>query len=222
METANLPARAPISDEELFQKYGKFCGYMAWQFVKRSGSYDDGERNVRLDTEDAEDLASVATYHLLRIPQRYRDQPPYIKRVIISKIITAWHKRIKWSKECQPPRFVKQFSQDKGMGRKGDVLDLQTAYVDYFDQLPGRDGLAEHTQVSFDSAAIIALLPKLPQVQRIVLELHFGLNGAKPCGSARIATKLARTRYWVDARLNAGLQELRSMISAKPLPPAVL
>lgn len=54
---------------------------------------------------------------------------------------------------------------------------------------------------------IVALVPKLPEAQRVVLELYFGLNGAKPCGSTRIATKLARTRYWVDARLNAGLQE---------------
>jgi hypothetical protein len=94
--------------------------------------------------------------------------------------------------------------------------------TDYFDSLPGRDRLAEHTQTSFDSAKIVALIPKLPEAQRVVLELYFGLNGAKPCGSTRIATKLARTRYWVDARLNAGLQEIRLMISANPVSPSVL
>ena len=192
-----------VSDEQLFSKYGKFCGYMAWQFVKRSGSYDAGERNVRLDTEDAEDLASIAIYHMLRIPQQFRDQPPYIKRVIVSKIITAWHKRLKHGRnESQAPHIPNE--------------------TDYFDTLVGRDGLADDTQVAFDSARILAILPQLPEPQRIVLELYFGLNGAKSCGSARIATKLARTRYWVDARLNAGLQEIRTRISAKPVSPAVL
>jgi hypothetical protein len=212
---SGFPTPPHISDEQLFAKYGKFCGYMAWQFVKRSGSYDAGERNVRLDTEDAEDLASIATYYLLRIPQQFRDQPPYIKRVIVSKIITAWHKRLKHGRnEWQPPGQT-------GDGHRswGDPGDNSP---DYFDTLPGRDGLAEHTQTSFDSAKVLALLPKLPEAQRIVLELYFGLNGAKPCGSARIATKLARTRYWVDARLHAGLQEIRTMISAKPVSHHVL
>ena len=224
MENANLPAAPFISNEELFKKYGKFCGYMAWQFVKRSGSFDDtrgfdngaranSDTRVKLDTEDAEDLASIATYHLLRIPQQFRDQPPYIKRVIVSKIITAWHKRLKYGRsEWQPPHHV---------GEHQGGNDNCNA-TDYFDTLAGHDALAEQTQVSLDSAAVLELLPKLPAVQRIVLELHFGLNGAKPCGSARIATKLARTRYWVDARLQAGLQELRSMLSAKPLAPSVL
>ena len=217
MDRPFIPAAAPfISDEQLFAKYGKFCGYMAWQFVKRSGSYEDGFENgarsqsdtrVRLDTEDAEDLASIATYYLLRIPQQFRDQPPYIKRVIVSKIITAWHKRQKYGRrEWQPPHHV--------IGRPDET--------DYFDTLPGRDGLAEHTQTSLDSAKIVALIPRLPEAQRVVLELYFGLNGAKPCGSTRIATKLARTRYWVDARLNAGLQEIRTMISANPVSPSVL
>lgn len=185
---------------------------MAWRFVKRSGSYDGGERGVRLDTEDAEDLASVAIYYLLRIPQHFRDQPPYVKRVIISKIITAWHKRLKYGqREYQPPH-----TPNNGGTSRGYHSD------DFFDTLPGRDGLAEQTQVHFDSATILALLPKLPQSQRVVIELHFGLNGAKPCGSQRIATKLARSRYWVDARLRAGLAELRILISAKRLSDTVL
>lgn len=212
MTSAATASDSFISDEELFAKYGKFCGYMAWVFVKRSGSFEDGERNVRLDTEDAEDLASVAVYYLLKIPQRFRDQPPYIKRVVISKIITAWNKRLKYGqKEYQPPHTP----GSKGTA-EGSTLHATSANVDYFDTLPGRDGLAEHTQTAFDSATILALLPKLSDAQRIVLELYFGLNGAKACGSARIAVKLARTRYWVDVRLQAGLQELRTMISAKP------
>lgn len=206
MPSAALASETSISDEQLFAKYGKFCGYMAWQFVKRSGSFDEGERSVRLDTEDAEDLASVATYYLLRIPQRFRDQPPYVKRVIVSKIITAWHKRLKCSREVQAPSHASLAGDAYGHG----YAALSTSEsVDYFDNLPGRDGLAEATQVAFDTTKVLALLPKLTDAERIVLELHFGLNGAKSCGAQRIATKLGRTRWWVDARLHIALAELR-------------
>lgn len=194
---------------------------MAWQFVKRSGSFDDGERGIRLDTEDAEDLASVAMYHLLRLPQRYRDQPPYVKRVIVSKIITAWRKRLKYAERegHMPKTFPPDYFSSPIRALEVDDNDK----TDSLDRLPGRGGqLAEQTQQAFDSATVIALLPELPDSQRTVIELHFGLNGAKPCGAQRIATKLARSRYWVEARLQAGIEELRRLVSAKPLSAAVL
>ena len=196
-----------ISDEELFRKYGKFCGYMAWQFVKKSGSYSDGVKKFRLDTEDAEDLASVARYYLLKLPQCYRDQPPYVKRVIVSKIITAWNKLVKSEqREFQP--------EHKPTRRNQAVTVLDYDEGDYFDRQPAPGDLSESTQVALDATRILALLPRLTPPERTVIELHFGLNGAKPCGSQRIATKLARSRYWVDIRIQSGLQELRRLISA--------
>ena len=174
---------------------------MAWKFVRKSGSYDSGEQGVRLDTEDAEELASFATYHLIRLPQKYRDQPYYVRQVIISKIITAWNKRLKTGRrEWQPPHHI--------MPNHGDFQP------DWFDSLPGPDGLADRTQQAMDATAVLALLPRLTLSERTVLELHFGLNGAKPYGAQRIATKLARSRYWVELRLQSGLQELRRLISA--------
>lgn len=100
---------AYITDEQLIDKYGKFCGYMAWTFVKRNrakGSEPFAEQvDPLLGTEDAEDFAATAMMYLIRIRPEKRDQPPYIKRVIISKIINAWRKRIKELKSevyCDP------------------------------------------------------------------------------------------------------------------------
>jgi hypothetical protein len=82
----------------------------------------------------------------------------------VSKIITAWHKRLKYGRsEWQPPHYV---------GGGQGVTDPSNT-TDYFDTLPGRDGLAEQTQTSFDSARVLAIVPKLPRAQRIVLRALF-------------------------------------------------
>jgi RNA polymerase sigma factor (sigma-70 family) len=189
-----------ISDQELFDKYGRLCGYIAQRFIHRIDS--NGERHNDLQGQDAEEFASAARISLLKMPQKYRTNPYVIQRSITNAIIDAWRKRIKQTRnEWQPPQIARENSGPE----------------DYFDSLPGRDGLAEHTQVALDIGKALAILPLLSCSERTVIELHFGLNDCQPCTSDRIAKKLGRSERWVSMRLEVGLKHLRERIVGKPV-----
>jgi DNA-directed RNA polymerase specialized sigma24 family protein len=177
-----------ISDEQLIAKYGRFCDYMGWQFIKRASMQEDSSY---LQHADKEDFASAARYYLIRIPQKYRDQPFYIKRTIVNAIISARDKRRR--------EFGRETSHDET----------------YFDTLPGRDGLADYVQVNSDCTKLVALIPNLHISERLVVELHYGINGCSPCSPEQVARKLGRTRTWVVKRLESAHTNLRALIEQR-------
>jgi len=87
-----------------------------------------------------------------------------------------------------------------------------TNYADIFDRLPGPDGMAGKTQTKFDFATVVALIPSLPNAERVVVELAFGLNGAESFSRKRIAKKLGRTEWWVETKQQAAIQRIREQI----------
>lgn len=197
-----------MTDLELVEKYGKLCGHIAWTFVARGRKHArDGEQiNKDFGTEDAEDLASLALIGLIKCPAAHRHEPPYVKRLIVNHIIKGWHKMCRHKNaEQQQPDLGNAFeSSNEG------ALRTSSHYHDFFDMQPGRDGLAGHTQVKYDSRAVLAILPQLPESERIVMELSFGLTpGCEPLGLERIARKLGRTKYWAEIRLNKGISRIR-------------
>jgi RNA polymerase sigma factor (sigma-70 family) len=196
-----------MTDLELVEKYGKLCGHIAWTFVARGRKHArDGEQiNKDFGTEDAEDLASLALIGLIKCPTSHRHEPPYVKRLIVNHIIKGWHKMCRHKNaEQQTPESRTALDVESQNGINS------TTYHDWFDKQEGRDGLAGHTQVKYDSRAVLAILPTLPESERIVMELSFGLiPGCEPLGLERIARKMGRTKYWAEIRLNKGLSRIR-------------
>ena len=189
-----------MTETEFIEKYRRLCGHIAWDFVKRS------HRDVSpifLTQEDAEDFASCALLKLLRCPEQHRDNKWYVQRIIENAIVTAWRKRLK------------QLGAEQEANKRSLSLTADEYQGDIFDLLPGPDGLAGKTQTKFDYAKVIALMPKLPDAQRIVLELSFGLNGATPCSPQRIAKKLGRTEWWAQKTFKAAIKNIQSELSSQ-------
>lgn len=196
-----------ISDQELVDQYGKFCTYMAWQVVgKRS---ELGEDKSGLRPQDAEDFSQLALIKLISLPQTYRDQPYYVRQVIILAVCNAKRDRLRWkrTRDWQPPHVRGERWHGNGIAEHGE---------DYFDTLPGRDGLAEYTQVNHDCARMLEILPKLHAAERLVLELHFGVNGCQASTIRTIAKKLGHRDSWVEVRLKRGLAQLKSLLVTNP------
>lgn len=82
-----------VSNAELVKDYSKLAGYLSWQFVRRSAT---------LGSEDAEDFASSAIVRLIQCPFQYRDQPAYIKRLILNSIIKDCNKALKMAEREVP------------------------------------------------------------------------------------------------------------------------
>lgn len=201
-----------MTDIDLVEKYGKFCGFMAWQFVSRGQTAAKRENQLTsLHTEDAEDLASIAMIGLLKCPAAHRHEPPYVKRLIINHIIKGWHKMNRWKgAEQQAPTGGDEGSIERTAAPSRSFDYTWGSGRDFFDNLPGRDGLAGYTALKYDSAAVLAILPLLPESERLVIELSFGLlPGTEAIGLDRIARKLGRTKYWADIRLQKGLVRVR-------------
>lgn len=189
-----------MTETEFIEKYRRLCGHIAWDFVKRS------HRDVSpifLTQEDAEDFASCALLKLLRCPEQHRDNKWYVQRIIENAIVTAWRKRLK------------QLGAEQEANKRSLSLTADEYQGDIFDLLPGPDGLAGKTQTKFDYAKVIALMPKLPDAQRIVLELSFGLNGCQACSPQRIAKKLGRTEWWAQKTFNAAIKNIQSELSSQ-------
>lgn len=77
-----------MTNDQLVTQYSNLAGFLAWDFVKRSGT---------LGSEDAEDFASSAIVRLLQCPQQYRSEPAYVKRLILNSVIKDWRKTLKMS-----------------------------------------------------------------------------------------------------------------------------
>lgn len=188
-----------LSDTELVKKYGQFCGYMAWVFVRKS--YLQG---TSLTKEDAEDIAGDVLVSLLKCPVAHRHEPPYVKRLIINKTITAWRKRLKSADmELHPVAMLDGYPL-----RFDEDVQISVERT-FFKSLQDPHNEALIIEAQIDIAKLLTVLPLLPIVERIVLELHFGLDNRQPLGLDRIARKLGRTKYWADARLRRGLDRVR-------------
>lgn len=198
-----------MDDAAFIEKYRRLCGHIAWDFVRRSHR---GISDVVLSQEDAEDFASCALLKLVRCPAEHRENKWYVQRVIENAITTAWRKRLK-QLELEKEATPKVLRVSTGTTSASSDRFGMLASSDIFDLLPGPDGLAGKTQVKFDYAAISALMPKLPESQRLVLELSFGLDGCQPCSPERIAKKLGRSSLWVRLKYEAGVKRLREEIS---------
>jgi RNA polymerase sigma factor (sigma-70 family) len=177
-----------VTNEELLQKYSKFCGYMAWQLVRKSDT---------LGTEDAEDIASYAVIRLIQCPEEHRHEPAYVKRLIINRVITHWQKMCK---------------------QRGIEIDAGSITISDNEEIPAIEQVPDPTNIEHltirraDQNKMLLLLGKLPDTERIVIELNFGLNGSSACGVDRIARRVGRTPYWVQARLNRGIRRMREMV----------
>jgi len=197
-----------MQDAEFIEKYRRLCGHIAWDFVKRSHR---DVSPIALTQEDAEDFASCALIKLLKCPAQHRDNKWYVQRVIENAITTAWRKRLK------------QLGQEREVQTVRGELDIPSPANpwahseggDLLDMLPGPDGLAGKTQIKFDFAKVNSVLPTLPNSERIVVELTFGLNGAEPFTLKRIAKKLGRTEWWTETKLRMALLRMRAKISSQ-------
>lgn len=196
-----------LSTEQFVEKYRNLAGHIAWTFIKRS------HRDVSpivLTQEDAEDFASCALLKLVKCPPEYRDQKYFVNRLIVNAIITAWRKRLKQleterDQDCIRPLLANEAARHDSGRRDHDI----------FDRLPGPDGLHGKTQVKFDSAAVINLLPTIPEVERLVIELNFGL-GCPALAVERIGKKLGRSKSWVELRLSRGILRIREQLTGQP------
>lgn len=210
-----------MTDTELVEKYGKLCGHIAWAFVRRSQSAAkfDEQISSALGSEDAEDLAGAALLSLIKCPAAHRHEPPYVKRLIVNAIIKAWRKRLRVIEiERGAPRSLGPF---RSIGGEQGISHPVSELGDWFDTQPGPDGLAGKTQTAFDYATVVSLLPKIPQAERIVLELSFGI-GCKAFAERQIAKKLGRNRSWVTSRLHRGILRLRESLTSQEVPHSVL
>ena len=204
---------APISDEQFIEKYRRLCGHIAWDFVKRSHR---DVSPIALTQEDAEDFASCALLKLVKFPAKHRGKPYekyYVQRTIENAITTAWRKRLK---QLGMEREANERTFGIGAEGYGAHEHIDKASTDIFDRLPGPDGLAGKTQTKFDFATVVALLPNLPNSERVVVELTFGLNGAEPFTRKRIAKKLGRTEWWTETKLRSAILRMRAQISSQP------
>ena len=211
----------PPSRAEFIDKYRRLCGHIAWDFVRRSHR---DVSPITLTQEDAEDFASCALVKLASFPEKHIGQSYekyYVQRTIENAITTAWRKRLRtmqletdgtrlrvYSRECGrkgPAAYV--YEGDIGTGREGDI----------FDRLPKADGevMAANVLRDIDVARVASLLPSLPNAERVVVELTFGLNGAESFSRKRIAKKLGRTEWWAESKLNSALLRIREQISSQ-------
>lgn len=203
---------ARLTTEQFVEKYRKLAGYIAWTFVKRSHREISP---VVLTQEDAEDFASCALLKLVKCPPDKYDQKPYVNLLIVNAIITAWRKRLKQMEVEKSPSLPSLHSikeMEFGDGPPGETSP-RTA-IDFFDTLEGRDGVHSSTATKFDFAKVSNLLPNLPQAERLVIELNFGL-GCPPCGVERIGKKLGRSKTWVELRISRGILRIREQLSSQ-------
>lgn len=205
-----------LSTEEFIEKYRRLAGHIAWTFVRRSHKEISP---IVLTQEDAEDFASCALLKLVKCPPQYRDQKFFVNRLIVNAIITAWRKRLKqmeteWD-QCMLGSVIHKNGGNTGSHHNGGIEDTREGNSDIFDRLPGPDGLHGKTQVKFDSATAMAFLPNIPQAERLVIELNFGL-GCPPCGVERIGKKLGRSKTWVELRINRGILRIREQLTSQP------
>jgi DNA-directed RNA polymerase specialized sigma24 family protein len=96
----------------------------------------------------------------------------------------------------------------------GDGLSVDRP-IDFFDTLEGRDGVHTSTANKFDFLKVSKFLPSLPQAERLVIELNFGL-GCPPCGVERIGKMLGRSKTWVELRISRGILRIREQLSSQP------
>jgi RNA polymerase sigma factor (sigma-70 family) len=214
------------TQEQFIEHYRRLCGHIARSFIgRRKQRLDDasGKASSDLFAEfpnllskradlDAQDLASAALVRLARCPSGKWDQPYYVKRLIVNAIIDELKKLDHVFNHEWCPNTV---AHDRSArGEPGPRYE-----VDFFDTLPGRDGLAQSTQIKYDSSTITSALAVLSQGERLVISFYFGLNGMRPRRERAIAAALGRTQFWVERRLSAGLNRLRKEIGLKPLNP---
>ena len=211
--------------EQFVEQYRRLCGHIARSFVaKRKRQLEEGasglqpwenHRSGRLPAManmtlkcNAEDLASAALVKLTQCPKEYWNQTGrngrnnYVERVIMNAIIDEFAKQ----KKVENHEFC-PFNVETGpdIGKYDFSHDAQ----DFFDTQPGRDGLAQATQMKFDAERVKDCLGSLTEGERLVIQFYFGLNGLKPLGQRAIADKLARTTFWVEHRMTSGLMKLR-------------
>lgn len=211
-----------LSNQELVDKYGRLCGYVAWRFVRQNHKAQPFKDQAEplLGTADAEDLASAALVKLLKCPMEHRHEPPYIRALISNAIINAWHKRLKTLRAEVPPqentRLLKRWAEGGNAVRGTNNSQVDMHHEEILDRVPDDGDIEEEIQSSMDSALAAERVNQLPIPERVVIELSFGLNGCKPCGIERIAKKLSRTKWWVQTRHDAGIKRLRENLGIKP------
>lgn len=184
-----------ISDQDLIEKYGRLCGFVAQTLVRKSS---------HLTQEDAEDFAASAHLKLIKCPPNHRHEDPYIRTIINNAIRTAWGRRIKQlNAEC----FSIELPKDEHIAPSTRINKL------IMERTSG-DGLPDRTQRKYDAGKMAVKVQELASVERTVMELHYGLNGCKPISLAQIARKLGRSKSWAFLRVRAGADEVRQSIRA--------
>jgi RNA polymerase sigma factor (sigma-70 family) len=201
--------------EQFIEQYRRLCGHIARSFVAKwrrklinagGGSVEEtyflrsGFPATRTLQCKAEDLAGAALIKLMKCPERYWNQPYYVKRLIVNAIIDEQKVQQKiFQNEWQSPEF-------------SNYSHPVREYHDWFDTQPGRDGLAEATRVKFDGEKITRAMTSLSQAERLVVELYFGLYTDNPIREYKIAAKLGRDQGWVERRLKSGLNNIRRQL----------
>lgn len=174
-----------MTDEEFAAKYMKLAAFMAWKFVRNTNKALARQEQIdaRLGSADADDFTGDALLKLMRCPKNKRDQPAYVKRLIINSLINSLNKRMRL---VQNEVF-------------GDV-----ELPDSKSPLQSLYHLAEHDLASFDD--------QLPSSMAAVVKLYYGIGCEKELSEKEIAKKLGRTQWWVRMRLERGLAKLRSRV----------
>lgn len=179
---------SPIrSQTEFIERYRYLCRHIARNFVLKARKKDDGE--AIWSEAEIEDLTSAAVLKLCRAPKKYWNQPPYAKRIIVNAIIDEFNGK-----------------------RKTSTHEVCPVSHDFFDSIPGRNGLSHAVELAFDSERALSAFECLSASEKMVLEFYFGLNGIQPIKHRAIAIRLGRTEPWVEYKLQSGLEKLRAEI----------
>ncbi len=202
---------------EFIEQYRRLCGHIARAFVSKwrrnlisngglaQGSDSNYAPHIQASRTlqfKAEDLASAALLKLCKCKPEYWNQPYYVKRLIVNAIIDE-------------QKFQQKTFEHEWQAPKPDSRGSNSVYPmvdDWFDQQPGRDGLAEATRIKLDSEAIRKSFICLTSSERIVIEMYYGLKTKTPLKEYAIASRLGKDRGWVERKLKAGLNAIRREI----------
>ncbi len=101
-----------------------------------------------------------------------------------------------WERLCRQGRGVVAMPVDEETGEEMEFEDV---------------GACEAIEENAQCGEIRAALEKLPEEQRVILELHYGLG----LSEREIARQLGRCKSWVHRQLVAALEALRAMVGEK-------
>lgn len=146
-------------------------------------------RSYSLKESDVEDLLAIGRVRLLSIPRRHRQNYNYVKVALKNAIISGW-RQIK-AKEREIPA---------GLFREETEEHEKT-----FSCI---DPVHENTEMKIMYERLHAAIATLPETERTVVLLMFGINGDRQSLKG-IARNMKHRNLWVKAHYSTALCRLR-------------